>query len=801
VSGSASYDGKTVARAAIRVSALAFVLALAVVGEVHAQPAPSASPLAEESLASDFGKSAEEVAARLRSLSRSLLDGAAIAALEAEVALYTRRAASHWDETERLLARNLRTTALDSVNASWTALHADLEDLDERIAARVRHREAELASLVALHASWTHALDVGRTDGAPAAVLDRLQSTVAAIEATQPQLEQRRAALLVLQDAVSRASQHCDDAEARVADARLEAIGRALTPQEPPIWSDAPADTPLAAPADTHGTLAARLENVAMYARGYRGRLAATLLVVAVLAVALRRARRRLADLASEDGSAVARHALRAPIAAAILIGMMVTVPLRPTPPYELQQAMLALVLAASAFVFRPLVDARLATAVYVAWTLFVVNVISQTLEPEPRAEQLLLIVEMSVMAGLLLWAMRWLASGHAAASSVRSVLRALALVLAIACALSAVAAALGYLDLADFLGIGLLSGLLLAVGLLAVRTVLGDLIALALARGPVSRLRTVARHRALIRRRARTTLDACLVLLWIWAVLGRFELREPLREGLSALLDTSLRAGGLEIPVEHLLAFVVVVVVVLVGTRLLGTVLEEDVYARMRLPRGVPYALSTLTRYALLLVGFLVALGALGLDLTRITVLVSALGLGLGFGLQQIMNNFVSGLILLFERPVQVGDSIQMDALSGEVRRIGIRSSTVRTGQGAEVIVPNAKLLEEKVVNWTLTDRKRRFDLDLSVGGEVDVERVMALIVEVAREHTGVSSSPPPEALLVRLGRKATHFQLRFWTDDAHWMRVWSELSVRLHRSLGAVRTGDAPGTGSRRA
>src|SRR4029077_6215452 len=130
-------------------------------------------------------------------------------------------------------------------------------------------------------------------------------------------------------------------------------------------------------------------------------------------------------------------------------------------------------------------------------------------------------------------------------------------------------------------------------------------------------------------------------------------------------------------------------------------------VYSRMTLPRRVPYALSTLTRYGLLLVGFLLALGTLGLDLTRITVLLSALGLGLGFGLQQIMNNFVSGLILLFERPVKVGGSIQMGGLGGEVLRIGIRSSTVRTSQGAEVIVPNSKLIEEKVTNWTLSDRR----------------------------------------------------------------------------------------------
>src|SRR5262249_33291074 len=147
-----------------------------------------------------------------------------------------------------------------------------------------------------------------------------------------------------------------------------------------------------------------------------------------------------------------------------------------------------------------------------------------------------------------------------------------------------------------------------------------------------------------------------------------------------------------------RVLGFAAVAIGAYLTTRLVVFFLEEDVYSRITLPRGVPYALSSLARYAFLLAGFLMALATLGLDLTRITVLVSAFGIGIGFGLQQIINNFVSGLILLFERPVQVGDSVQLGDLSGDVVRIGIRSSTVRTSQGAEVILPNSKLLEDKV-------------------------------------------------------------------------------------------------------
>jgi small-conductance mechanosensitive channel len=364
---------------------------------------------------------------------------------------------------------------------------------------------------------------------------------------------------------------------------------------------------------------------------------------------------------------------------------------------------------------------------------------------------------------------------------------------LALGCGASALAAAAGYLDLAAFLGVGLFYGFFLAFVLQALRVVVAHLVTIGLARGPVARLHAVARHRALIERRARKAIDVAAVALWMWTMLGHFDLLAPGGALLQGVLDARLHVGELDLPLARVLGFLAVVIGVYLTTRLVVMVLEEDVYSRMTLPRGVPYALSTLTRYGLLLAGFLLALGTLGLDLTRLTVLVSAFGLGLGFGLQQIMNNFVSGLILLFERPVQVGDSIQLGDLGGDVLRIGIRSSTLLTPQGAEVIVPNSRMIEEKVTNWTLSDRRRRIDLDVGVTGDTDPERIITLLADIARRDPRVSGDPPPEALLLRFGEAAADYQLRIWTDDPEWMRLRSDLAVALQRALRAVRVEDS--------
>jgi small-conductance mechanosensitive channel len=214
--------------------------------------------------------------------------------------------------------------------------------------------------------------------------------------------------------------------------------------------------------------------------------------------------------------------------------------------------------------------------------------------------------------------------------------------------------------------------------------------------------------------------------------------------------------------------------------------VLEEDVYPRLRLERGVPNAVSTFLHYALLLFGFSLALGAAGLDLSRVSLLAGAFGVGVGFGLQNVVNNFVSGLILLFERPVNVGDTVDIGQITGEVRRIGVRSSTIRTAEGADVIVPNATLISDRVVNWTLVDRRRRVDIAVGVAYGNDPERVLALLVDVGRKHKDVLSAPPPVALFKGFGESSMDFELRVWIDRLELsVDTRSELAVALYAAL----------------
>jgi potassium efflux system protein len=181
--------------------------------------------------------------------------------------------------------------------------------------------------------------------------------------------------------------------------------------------------------------------------------------------------------------------------------------------------------------------------------------------------------------------------------------------------------------------------------------------------------------------------------------------------------------------------------------------------------------------------------MAALGLDMTKFTILAGAFTVGVGFGLQNIFNNFVSGLILLFERPVQVGDVIQIGDTAGVVERIGIRASIVRTPNGSEIIVPNGKLISDQLVNWTFSDRQRGLEVPISVQLASDPAQVAEVMERAAKDNPKIVDQPKPVALLTRVGPDWMGFELHAATDRIEdWMQVRSELSLAIVVALKAA-------------
>ena len=288
------------------------------------------------------------------------------------------------------------------------------------------------------------------------------------------------------------------------------------------------------------------------------------------------------------------------------------------------------------------------------------------------------------------------------------------------------------------------------------------------------------------IKRFERRLLAIVSGVAWLYSTLFSFGWKDSIPVFLEKVLGSGVRVRAVEITVGEVLAFVGIVALSFLLARIVCFVLDEEFLPRLHLQRGLPYAISTVVRYVILLAGFSLALVAAGLDLSKATLLAGAFGVGIGFGLQNVVNNFVSGLILLFERPIQVGDTVELESLMGEVTRIGIRASTVRTFQGAEVIVPNGDLISKQVVNWTLSNRRRRVEIDVGVAYGTDPEQVIRILLDAAGQHPDVSSDPEPLVIFTGFGDSSLDFQLKCWVDRFELaLSVASELRVAVNRAL----------------
>jgi len=215
------------------------------------------------------------------------------------------------------------------------------------------------------------------------------------------------------------------------------------------------------------------------------------------------------------------------------------------------------------------------------------------------------------------------------------------------------------------------------------------------------------------------------------------------------------------------LLYLILATVILATAASALHKLIAHRLLAKSRMELGVRVAIGSMVKYLVLVVGFVVILQTAGINLSSLTILLGALGVGIGFGLQNITNNFVSGLIILFERPIKVGDRIEVANVAGDVVDISMRATTITTNDNISIIVPNSQFISETVINWSHTDRNVRFNFPVGVAYKEDPETVRKLLLEIALDEPGVLKDPKPDVLFSDFADSAMMFNLRVWTRE----------------------------------
>ncbi len=240
------------------------------------------------------------------------------------------------------------------------------------------------------------------------------------------------------------------------------------------------------------------------------------------------------------------------------------------------------------------------------------------------------------------------------------------------------------------------------------------------------------------------------------------------LLEKIRTILDFPVfTLGKSPVTVMSMLILVLSTFFIIVLTKIAQRWVVHKLMSKSSIELGVRDAVASLVRYIILTLGFIVIFQSAGLDLSAFSILFGALGVGIGFGLQSLTNNLVSGLVILVERPIKLGDRVEVGTVKGDVTNISMRATTIRTNSNISVIVPNTEFVTSTVINWSHDDRNVRVLIPVGVSYREDPSRIRDILLDIAKQETGILAKPEPAVLFDSYGDSALNFNLSVWTQQ----------------------------------
>jgi small-conductance mechanosensitive channel len=781
-----------------RLSRLGAVISLSLVGATGAigqtsptTPATVAAPATAQPLAlPEILARADEDQALLDQVSRLLAGPDPVGALSPTLDAITR---SVDGQAHLAFAGDLRgvpVMRLESLARQWAfneRRFSRWEASEQRAFSPYADQAVRLAQRRAV---WAATRAQGILDGLPPVLTQRVDAILQQIEASEAALS----AALSRQDALK---QRAGMLKARLqagADATADAIDhldrQLLRLDVPPLWSG----PGLASHVDSKAAFDAADKGLAIesqFALDYRAtggsnqdalKLVHVLLIplIAWLAFKSRRAR-----TASAPGG-VAR-ALRRPVSTWLLLSMLAVLVLEPDAPLLVEEFVLLIALIPALRLLPGGIIRQLGKWPYVAVALYVVDRMGVAVVGDASLYRLFGLGLSCMALALTLWLLRRASAATAPPESgLAHFVRPVASVVAVLLAIAVVANVVGNVTLAETLTSGIIDTGYMALVLYAAAAAIIGIASALVDRPAVAGRRFIVRHGASLRRVGTRALMLAALAGWLFYGMTRFRVLRPIYRAAAAIWELGIDVGEVSIHIGDVVVFVFATWLAFWAARGLRMLLREELPRYASLPRGAGNSIASLSYYAILILGFLLALSAAGFKLSQLALIFGALGVGIGFGLQTVVNNFVSGLVLMVERPIQPGDVVDVAGSSGTVRAIGLRATVIRTFEGADVVVPNGLLLSGNLTNWTMFDRTRRIEVIVGVAYGADPGKVIDVLLAAARETPGISDEPKPSAQLIGYGDSALQFALRAWTHDLGALGdVRSDL---LARALAAV-------------
>jgi len=728
---------------------------------------------------------AHELNRMLRQISTELTPRADLLNTSREADVQTAEIRERARETKDLLSDNPTPMELEDEQRYWRSRSQEYSTRRRVLAALAAKLQGQIETLDKQLPEWEATWDGIQNSPGIDSVLEQVQKGLEAIRVTRSQVRDQLNLVLTVQNQLSQQDLQLSDILVLIFEVRERELNHLLEPDSRPLWEvserrQSNQTAGLVFYRSFDRSFAAAGEFLRTHKLGAFGLLISYLFAL----FGVRKLRLHVNDRTRTE---VPPHALRMmnrPFSVALLLVLLLTVRYADSAPIGITFIFYLLYVIPVLRLLVPMIASGLRGLLYMLAASYTVAGLYQLVQLPPQMKrELHVVVVLAALVGFG-WLMILSSTRHSTKERAAVILKLSVWVSSLLLTASLIANIAGYVSLSQVLSLTLLVGPFVAAALNCAARVL-TLLLTTILRTPLINSIPDLRVAALERWVGRF-LTLGVLFLWVRAILHLLAIYDQAKDVVSNLFQRPIGFDKVSFTLAGALSVVIILLAGYILANALTFLLKNFVLTRWRLKRGVPYAISKVTYYAFLLLVGLAALSAAGVELNKFTVLTGALGVGLGFGLQNIVNNFVSGLILIFERPIHVGDIVDVGGLEGTVRRIGARSSTVLTFQGAEVIVPNSNLLSNQLINWTLSSQWRRVDIPVRAAYGTDPEKLTKLLVSVAESHPGVLLQRPPAAFFRGFGESALNFELRFWSaqQDA-WFQLQSDVSIAVAKAL----------------
>jgi potassium efflux system protein len=682
----------------------------------------------------------------------------------------------------------INTRELEELTNDWRNVSIRLRQIQKEMTGRVERIENEKASLQIPLRQWNFTLEQARNENATLTVIDQIRSIINAIEQVIAELNDNSAFLQEDLVKISEKLISCNEIIRTLQVLLDESIIRLFRFDKPLIWKDSfhAKDTTLAEPGYFGANMPAIKSFVADNSRKMYLHLALFIVITFVMISLFRRLQKSIA-INDEQYVSRTRILMTKPIAASLMITFTITLFYYDYIPQAIRSLNAVLILVPMTLLISHNIYPTIRKYIFLLMVFVLLTVLHDITYKEDLFSRLLLLLIcsgsfVSIISMIRNRSIQELAGGTLFRRSLYNLLYVVGTMFAMAIG----ANIFGGVYIAEYFGISTLYSIVSAVLIYSFILVLDGILIMIIYSKGISSLTVIKNFGPTVEKRLTGLVALAGWTIWVLAVLREFKILDKVIEWFNRVFVAPINIGSTQISLLNIILFFFIIWLTITISRIIRFFLEGDVFTRLKLKKGVPGAISLMLRITIITIGFLIAIAAAGVQMEKLAILLGAFGVGIGFGLQNIFNNLISGIILAFERPINEGDIIEVGTLMGIVKEIGIRSSIIRTYDGSEVIVPNGNLISNELINWTLSDQHRRGEIRLGVAYGTDPQKVLDLLLAAAASNERVLGDPQPWAIFLGFGESSLDFRLTFWIAEADTrLTIQSEVAVKINQMI----------------